>query len=129
MPVSHRSSQILRFLSAGSVGVTLYYLILYTLTDWAGVWYIASAVIGRTVSFSLTFILHRFWTFGEKSRANALNQAALYTCMGVGIFVANMAMLYTLVEHGGLWYMAAQVITSVTLTTIAYFISRKIFAN
>jgi dolichol-phosphate mannosyltransferase len=69
--------QLLRFLLAGGVGLLLYYGLLYTLTEWAGVWYLFSAIIGFVACYSVNFTLHRKWTFASNSPA--LMERSLYS--------------------------------------------------
>lgn len=121
--------QIARFLSAGGLGVLLYYLILYILTDIVGVWYVVSAVIASIVNYSSNFILQKFWTFGNKDTRHIHRQAGKYVAMVAGLLVMNALMLYVLVEFVHLWYLAAQVIVTVLLTAASYLASRRIFAN
>jgi dolichol-phosphate mannosyltransferase len=122
-------SRVLRFLGAGGLGVLLYYLILYTLTDLAGVWYMASAVIASIVNWTSNFVLQKRWTFENKDNKNLHKQAWEYAGMAIGLFLTNLALLYVLVEYLKLWYMGAQVIVTVTLTIISYFITRRIFTT
>jgi len=124
-----RLSQILRFLSAGGLGVSLYYLILYALTDVIGVWYIDSAVIASAVNFGSNFVLQKFWTFGNKRTEKIHREAGEYAVMMVSLFVANLLLLYILVEYVHLWYLAAQVIITTLLTVISYLVSRRIFTS
>ena len=122
-------SQVMRFLSAGGLGVLLYYLILYTLTDVVGVWYMVSAVIASIVNCSSNFILQKFWTFENKDAKNIHWQAGKYAIMVASLFLANLFLLYVLVKYVHLWYLAAQVIITILLTVISYLVSRRIFAN
>ncbi len=129
MNLSPQLTQVMRFLSAGGLGVLLYYLILYILTDVAGVWYMVSAVIASIVNYISNFVLQKFWTFKNKDTKNIHWQASKYAVMTVFLFVANLFLLYVLVEYARLWYLAAQIIVTILLTAISYLISRRIFAN
>ncbi|MFH1990495.1 MAG: GtrA family protein [Patescibacteria group bacterium] len=129
MIVPRQLSQILRFLSAGGPGVLLYYLILYILTDIAGVWYMVSAVIASVVNHSLNFVFQKFWTFKNKDTKNIHRQAGKYALLVISLFIANLFLLYILVEYAHLWYLAAQVIVTILLTVISYLVSRRIFTN
>ncbi len=129
MGFSPQLSQVMRFLSAGGLGVLLYYLILYILTDVVGVWYMVSAVIASIVNYSSNFVLQKFWTFENKETKNIHWQAGKYAAMMVSLFVANLLLLYVLVEYAHLWYLIAQVIVTILLTVISYLVSRRIFAN
>jgi len=121
--------QVLRFISAGGVGVLLYYLILYFLTDMVGMWCIASATIAFIVNCASNFVLQKFWTFKNKRTRNVTRQASQYLTMSIILFAVNLVLLYGLVEYARLWYLAAQALLTIFLTATSYFISRRIFAN
>ncbi|PIT88747.1 MAG: hypothetical protein COU29_00670 [Candidatus Magasanikbacteria bacterium CG10_big_fil_rev_8_21_14_0_10_36_32] len=129
MAIPPRVSQVLRFLSAGGLGVLLYYLVLYGLTDLIGVCYIISAVIASIANLILSFILQKFWTFENKNRKNVRRQMIIYTTMWILFLAANLLLLYVMVEYAHFWYLAAQAIITVVLTVTSYFATKKIFAN
>ena len=129
MALTPRLSQVLRFISAGGLGVLLYYSTLYVLTDVAGVWYIASATIAFIVNYASNFGLQKFWTFKNKGIKNVTRQASQYLTMSIVFFAINLVLLYGLVEYARLWYLTAQALLTILLTTTSYFVSRRIFAN
>jgi len=127
--VSFQPVQILRFLGAGSVGLLLYFLILYFLTDVVGMWYMVSAAIASVVNYGSKFLLQKFWTFRNKNTETIHLQAGKYALLALLLFVANLALLHALVEYAHLWYLTAQAIATVPLTVVSYLVSRRIFAN
>jgi putative flippase GtrA len=129
MPTPSNLSQILRFLIAGALGVSLYYLILYVLTDLVGVWYVASATVAGIANYTSNFLFQKFWTFKNKDAANIHRQAFKYLVLMILLFINNLALLYALVEWANLWYLKAQIIVTVIVTVISYLVSRRIFAN
>lgn len=129
MAKTHSISRVVRFLSAGGPGVLLYYLILYALTEFLGVWYMLSAIIAFLVQWSCTFLLQKFWTFQNPDTGNIRRQAGKYAFMAAGITISNLILLYGLVEYLKLWYLTAQVIATAVLTTISYFVTSRIFSD
>jgi dolichol-phosphate mannosyltransferase len=127
--LSRQQSQVLRFLSAGGLGVLLYYLILYILTSVAGVWYMVSAVIASIVNYSVNFVLQKFWTFENKSTKNIHQQVGKYLGLTLTLFLVNLLALYALVEYAHLQYLVAQVVVTIILTIISFLVSARIFAN
>ena len=67
------SGRVGRFLVVGSLSVGTYYALLYGLTEFAGVWYIASAVIAFVGYYLVNFLSQKYWTFKNKNR-EALNR-------------------------------------------------------
>jgi dolichol-phosphate mannosyltransferase len=119
----------MRFLSAGGLGVLLYYMVLYILTDLFGVWYVASAVIASLVNWTSNFVFQKYWTFQNKNKKSIHRQVIYYAAMAATIFVANLALLYVLVEYTHIWYLGAQVIVTVLLTVASYFVASRIFSD
>ncbi len=124
-----RWSQVLRFLSAGAVGTLLYYVTLYGLTEYLKVWYVTSAIIAGILNYSSNFILQKVWTFQSKQLQGVHKEAGKYATLAAALFVLNVALLYALVEYAHLWYLAAQVIVTIVLTIISFFVTRWIFSH
>jgi len=122
-------SQALRFIIAGGFGVMLFCSILYILTEAVGMWYIASAIIASAVNCGSNFLLQKFWAFDRKNTNDIRRQAFKYVIMFASLFLANLILLYALVEYAHLWYVTAQAMVTISLSAISYLVSRRIFAN
>jgi len=105
------------------------YAALYGLTEYFGIWYIISAVIGFILNTGLNFTLQKFWTFQNKETHMVGRQLALYTTMTVSFLVGNTLFLYLMVEYMHMWYIGAQVILTVVISTLSFIISGRIFRN
>ena len=122
-----RFSQIMRFLSSGVFGTLLYYTILYTLTEYAGVLYVYSAIVAGILNWCSNFAFHKLWTFGKRDIAGTHIEMGRYLVL-VGILLSlNTSLLYALVEFFDLWYIAAQLLVTVVITIISFIFTRKIF--
>jgi len=125
-----RLPQTLRFLSAGAFGTLLYYVTFAGLTELLGVeYYILSAIVASVLNFVSNFVLQKIWTFGNKEMQSIRRQAGSYAALWVALFVANVGFLYILVEYVHLWYLTAQIIVTVGLSVISYFVTKRIFRN
>jgi putative flippase GtrA len=120
-------NQVIRFLLGGGAGVLAYYAVLYGLTEWCGVWYIASAGVAWVVNWTLNFTIQKFWTFRNRDRATVRRQLLCYFLMALGFLVTATTALYALVEWGGLHYLVAQVLIMTVTSTISFFVTRRIF--
>lgn len=89
-----RLGQVVRFCVAGAAGVIAYYAALYGLTEYFGVWYVISAVIGFILNTGLNFTLQKFWTFQNKETHMVRRQLVLYVAMTVSFLVGNTVFLY-----------------------------------
>lgn len=84
-----RLRQAVRFCIAGAAGVIAYYTALYGLTEYLGVWYIASAAIGFILNTGLNFTLQKLWTFQNKEMQMVGRQLVPYIAMTVSFLVGN----------------------------------------
>lgn len=119
--------RVSRFLIVGSLSVVTYYVLFYGLTEFAGVWYIASAVVAFIGYYFVNFLSQKYWTFKNKDRKALNRQLVLYTLMAAGNWVINTGLLYVFVEYLHLHYLLAQAILTVLVSVIAYFGFKYIF--
>lgn len=121
--------QVVRFCVAGAAGVIAYYTALYGLTEYFGVWYVASAVIGFILNTGLNFTLQKLWTFQNKETKLVGRQIVLYFAMTVFFLVGNTASLYLMVRYLYTWYIGAQMILTVVISILSFIISGRIFKS
>ncbi|KKT81613.1 MAG: hypothetical protein A3B99_00660 [Candidatus Yanofskybacteria bacterium RIFCSPHIGHO2_02_FULL_44_12b] len=120
---------VFRFLVAGGAGTLVYYGVLYCLTEFLGIWYIASAIIAWTLNWGINFTLQKRYTFRDKSTGTVNRQLRQYFAMAIGFLVLNTTLLYAMVEYLGMDYLIAQLILSAIFSILSFFISRYIFSN
>lgn len=126
---SSRLWRAMRFCIAGAAGVIAYYTTLYCLTEYLGVWYVASAVIGFILNTGLNFTLQKFWTFQNKNTEAVRRQIILYVAMTVSFLISNTVFLYLMVQYLHMWYIGAQMILTVVISILSFVISGRIFKN
>lgn len=119
--------KVLKFLIAGGAGVLLYYIALYTLTEFLGFWYVVSAIIGFFCNHALNFTLQKYWTFKNTSTDSVWSQIWKYFLMRVGFLIGNTLCLWLLVKFVNLHYLVAQGILTFILSIIGFYTSKKIF--
>jgi len=104
--------RVARFMVSGGAVLAAYYAPYYLLTEFCGVWYLVSSVVGSITSSVTNFILQKFWTFENKSGAKMRQQVIEFTLVSIGIAAANSGMLYILVGKLHLQYLLAQMVVS-----------------
>ena len=124
-----RLAQVVRFCVAGAAGVIAYYGALYGLTEYFGVWYVTSAVVGFILNTGLNFTLQKFWTFQNKETQMVGRQLVLYVAMTVSFLIGNTVLLYLMVEYLHMWYVGAQMILTVVISILSFIISGRIFKS
>ena len=99
---------MLRFGVSGGISAATLMATLYALTEWAGLWYVASATLAWIASFGVNFVLQRQWTFAQGPWRGAGPQLAAFTALFLANTAINAGLLYLLVERLGAPYLAAQ---------------------
>lgn len=121
--------QVVRFGIVGVVSVSVFYGILYGLTQFMHVWYLLSDIIAYIFLITSNFILHKFWTFKNTGMEKARKQMFRYLILCIAFFLANTLSMYILVDSIQLYYIYAQIILTVILSIISYFLTKRIFAK
>ncbi len=127
MKLKELFSQGWRFCISGGAGVIAGYITLFTLTEFAGLWYIFSAIIASIVNGGINFFLEKFWTFKNKDTKSIYKQAGWYASVRILLFFLDIGLLYILVEYFGLHYLIAQIIITVLLSIVSFICCRIIF--
>ena len=102
-----RVQRVARFIAAGGSAATVNFALLYTLTEYFHIWYLASSLVAVVAGFITSFILQKFWTFKNKRLDRVHIQAMLHASLSIVNIILNTVLLYTLVEYVHLWYIAA----------------------
>lgn len=119
-----RNSRVLRYLAAGGMGAATNLATLYALTEFFHVWYLFSSIIAVSVSFIVSFILQKFWTFRSMDLDRVPVQLPMHLSLSFANLVLNTVLMYLLVDYIHLWYMLAQVIVAGVLAVANYTIYR-----
>ena len=124
--VSLFAKQAIKYYSVGGSGVLVNLGILYALTDFMGLWYIASQVIAISISISSNFLFNRFWTFSgsiqEQRNSVMYVKFIIVSLIGMGI---QLGITFALVENIALYYMYAAGIGIVVAGAINYVVNRR----
>jgi len=110
----------------GILTAILNVIFLYALTEYAGFYYMASAVIATIFMSFVGFGLHKRITFHEKLKGNFLNQYVKFSAITMSVFLFNMASLFSLTEFAGFFYPISQTI-SLLLGGVFSFMAGKFY--
>lgn len=102
--------QCLRFAAVGATGTLIQYFVL-----WAGVEYLGQSAalasgVGYAVGSIVNYLLNYFFTF-ESNKSHSEAAAKYYSVVAVG-WCINMVLMWALVDRWGLYYWAAQLLTT-----------------
>lgn len=120
-------NKITRYLIAGGAATATNFFILILLTEYVGIWYLASSSIAFICGITISFTLQKWWTFSEFSTDLIPTQALYYlvvTLVGLGI---NAIILFVLVDVFNMWYVVAQLLVSAIIAPVSFFFYHFIF--
>ncbi|HOZ36702.1 MAG TPA: GtrA family protein [bacterium] len=104
------NKKFIRFAISGGVATLVDVAILYTLTEWAGIWYLLSSVFSFLIGSITHFAISRTWVF-DKIEKPFWQQYQSFFVIHLGGLTINTTALYLLVEYWGLYYILAKMIT------------------
>jgi len=118
----------IKFAVVGATGCLVNWTILYCLTEFAGLWYIGSAVIGTVVANTNNYFINHHWAF-ENEKENNENLATGWIKYLVTAGVCNLVyigLLALFTEKFGVWYMVSAVMAVAISSTFMFLTVRKV---
>ncbi len=106
-----RYRQFLTYSVGGIIASIIDFGLLYSLTEFVGLWYLASASIAVLLAATFNYLWQRNVVF-NKSGQSMLGQAFRFIIISGIAILLNIALLYVAVDMLGLWYMLAKVIVT-----------------
>ncbi|MEM2160486.1 MAG: glycosyltransferase family 2 protein [Candidatus Nitrosotenuis sp.] len=118
-----------RFYSVGAVGLAINYAVSSLFTDVvSNLWYLHATIIGIAVSMSSNFILNKFWTFEDRdfdAKHTSIQYAKFMGLSSLGA-LAQLAMVYLLVDHNKMEYPIALVLAVATSALSNFVLNKKL---
>ena len=123
-----RFFELVRLVLSGLIGTVLGYITLWILKEYFGMNYMTASEISFTLSYLVSFILQKYWTFKNKSTLpEFMAQLILYFGMAFIFFSANKGMMSILVEQFHIHYLVSQLITLIVIAVLSLFTTKMIF--
>jgi len=116
----------LRFGLVGLVGAGVNFPILYALTEFAGLPYLAAAVAAIVCASTSNYFLNHIWTFRERRAGhNHLLGWLKYQGMSGITDAAYLGVLALLTEIGQIWYMASAALAILVVFILKYYVAGR----
>jgi len=118
-----------RFYSIGAIGLAINYAVSSLFTDVvSNMWYLHATTIGIAVSMSSNFVLNKIWTFEDRSfePKHATIQYAKFMGLSSLGALAQLAMVYLLVDHNKMDYPIALVLAVATSALSNFVLNKKL---
>lgn len=125
----HKKSVIgefFKFAFVGLIGTIINLLILYSLTEYFGIYYLFSAIFSFVIAATSNFFFNKIWTFKEKAREETLKKYAQFFSVSVAALIINLLFLYIFTEVFGIYYLISQAI-AIGIALIINFTGNKIW--
>jgi len=117
-----------RFYSIGAVGLAINYLVSSLFSGVvSNMWYLHATIIGIAVSMSGNFILNKIWTFEDRNfeaKHTAIQYTKFIGFSSLGA-LAQLAMVYLLVDHYKIDYPIALVLAVATSALSNFILNKK----
>lgn len=113
---------LIAYLIAGGSAVLVDVGALYFFKGILGFSLIPAVALAFMAGFCASFLLQKFWTFGDLSVARVHAQAAQYFILAAVNFFLNLGLMYVLVELAGLWYILAKILVSGAIACGSFFV-------
>ncbi len=118
---------IIKFALGGGFASLIYYGLLYSLTEYAKIFYIFSFLLAYGVSIIVGFYIKKYWVFKNSLFSKVKKQLQQYIVLSICNFTANGILLWLLVEYILWHYIYSQVFITLLLVGLNYIICKKIF--
>jgi len=102
--------QFLKFAIIGVFNTLINMAVLFILTEYFNVYYMLSAIFAFIVAVTNSFIWNKIWTFKEKLNDRFIKKYPKFLTISVLALLVNLALLYTLTEFLGIYYLLSQLI-------------------
>lgn len=112
--------EFFKFGIVGTLGAIINLGALYALTEFAGIYYIISAVFAFIIAVTSNFFLNKIWTFKEKVKHKTGIKYVQFFSVALFALAVNLSILYSLTEFVGLWYILSELIAKIIVFCINF---------
>ncbi len=116
--------QFIKFALVGGSGTIVNVAILYSLTEFAGFFYMVSAVAAFFVAMVNNFIWNKIWTFREPLSHRAGSKFVKFFVVSITALCVNLAFLYIFTEFFEIYYVISQVLAIGAALLVNFFGNR-----
>jgi len=118
---------LIKYAIVGASGVAVNMGVLYSLTEYFGLYYMVSAVIASELSIISNFIINNKWTFSQTdTKHSAGKRLLIYNAISIIGTVILLGIMYILTEWMSLYYVYSQWIGVVVVFGINYVLNKRI---
>lgn len=118
--------QLFKFGIVGGIAFLIDYLVLFTCTEWIGIYYLLSSFISFTISTIFNYFASVKWVFQvDENRSKKKNFVTFITFSVIGLFI-NQLIMWIGVDIAQMYYMFVK-IGATAVVMVFNFVTRKLF--
>ena len=102
--------QFVKFAMVGAVSSLILLVLLYSFTEFVGIYYLHAAALSLFISAINGYTLNHKWTFKTKGVRKHHFAFSRYLVLNICTYSLNLIVLATLVESFGVWYILAEIV-------------------
>lgn len=118
-------AQIMKFGIVGVLATLIDYIVLWILTEYAGLYYLASAAISFSVSVIFNYICSMRYVFVRKENADRRKEFVIFLVLSVIGLGMNQLLMWIGTDVLGIYYLIAKLFAT-ALVMVYNFITRKL---
>lgn len=118
--------EFFKFVIVGGIGTLVNILVLFSFTEFLGIYYLVSAIFAFIFAATSNFLLNKVWTFKEKIRDSILKKYVSFFSVSVAALLVNLFFLYIFTEFLGIYYLISQIL-AISVALIINFLGNKIW--
>jgi putative flippase GtrA len=115
-----RVFRLIRYVFSGGTAAASNVTALFLLVEFGKLYYLYASILAFIFSLAISFTLHKFLTFRDRETRDVHSQFGRYLIVVLGNLALNTALVYVLVESGGVWYLFAQILAAVVIAVTGY---------
>ncbi len=118
-------AQIMKFGIVGVLATLIDYIVLWILTEYAGLYYLASAAISFSVSVVFNYICSMRYVFVRKENADRRKEFVIFLVLSIIGLGMNQLLMWIGTDVLGIYYLIAKLFAT-ALVMVYNFITRKL---
>ncbi len=122
----YKYKSIIKFFIAGFFSGTTDLILLFVFHGWMAMDIVVSTSLAFILSFVVSFILQKFWTFRNYNQDRFVHQLFLYILNAlIGLYL-NGVFMHFLVNKYHIWYILAQILVNFVLAAMNFMVYKFI---
>ncbi len=113
------------FLISGSLAFGVNLILTYFLTEFFGLWYLFSVIIGTLISWTVMFFLNTEYAFKDHKLGNLRGAYIKNVFLYVVLTPIGWGLIYWLTSILGIYYLLSQIVVVGGMSVVSFFLTRR----